>query len=243
MFSFFKNKDSRGDRPIITTDIHSHLLAGIDDGVKTIAESIEIIKKFQELGYNKLITTPHIFPDFFNNTPEIIGAKLSELKDALAEQNIDVQIEAAAEYYLDESFIEQIENGNELLTFGNNYLLFETGFMNEPINLKEIIFKLKSNGYNPVMAHPERYGYLANNFELVEDLINRGVYMQLNINSISGYYSPEIKKMAEKLIDSKQVHFIGSDCHTYRHVEVLLDTRSKKYYNKALSLDLLNNSL
>lgn len=241
MFSFFKKKTKNNLN--LDKDIHSHLLPGIDDGVQSISEALKTIKKFKELGYTKLVTTPHILHDFYNNTPEIIAEKLSILKSAIDEEGIDMEVEAAAEYYMDEHFLSLIENENELLTFGDKYLLFETGFMNEPINLNEIIFKLKSKGYNPVMAHPERYGYITQKFNMVEDLINRGVLMQLNINSLSGYYSKEIKKTAEKLIDNEFVHFLGSDCHNMKQLEVLETTIDKKYYNKALELSLLNHSL
>ena len=183
------------------------------------------------------------FHDFYNNTPEIIAEKLSFLRSEIEKEGIDIEVEAAAEYYMDEHFLSLIENESELLTFGDKYLLFETGFMNEPINLKEILFALKSKGYNPVMAHPERYGYIAQKFGMVEDLINRGVLMQLNINSLSGYYSKEIKKTAEKLIDNGFVHFLGSDCHNLKHLEVLEATIDKKYFDKALHLNLLNHSL
>ncbi|MDH5366044.1 MAG: capsular biosynthesis protein [Cyclobacteriaceae bacterium] len=242
MFSFLQKK-SPNIQSEIYTDLHSHLLPGIDDGVDKISQSIEIIKRFQDLGYKKLVTTPHIMQGFYNNTPEIINNKLEQLQEELKNQNLQVEIEAAAEYYLDEYFLSLINDKSEILTFGNNYVLFETGFMNEPINLKEIIFKLKSNGYNPVMAHPERYGYLTQNLELIEDLIDRGVFMQLNINSLSGYYSKDIRKMAEKLIDKKYVHFLGSDCHHIQHLKVLEISKGKKYYRKALELNLLNNAL
>lgn len=242
MFSFFQKKNSKGKSEIFT-DLHSHLLPGIDDGVSTFTQSIEVIRKFQDIGYKKLITTPHILHDFFANTPEIIRNKLAQLRNELVKQNCQMEIEAAAEYYLDEYFSSLIDDKSEILTFGNNYVLFETGFMNEPVNLNEIIFKLKSNGYNPIMAHPERYGYLAQKFELVEDLIDRGVLMQLNINSLSGYYSREIRKMAEKLIDNKSIHFLGSDCHHMQHLMVSESSRNKTYYRKALELDLLNNTL
>ncbi|MDH5474182.1 MAG: capsular biosynthesis protein [Cyclobacteriaceae bacterium] len=242
MFSFFHNKKASIKSEIVT-DLHSHLLPGIDDGVATLMQSVEIIRKFQDLGYTKLITTPHILHDFFDNTPQIIRDKLMVVKDQLKLEGCDIEIEAASEYYLDEHFSSLIDDKSEILTFGDNYVLFETGFMNEPVNLKEVIFKLKSNGLNPIMAHPERYGYLSQNFELVEDLVDRGVYMQLNITSLSGYYSKEIKKMAEKLIDNKFIHFLGSDCHHMHHMEALEKSRNKKYYRKALELNLLNNTL
>ena len=242
MLSFLRRKKSDYHHSL-QVDIHSHLLPGIDDGVETIDQSIEIISRFVSLGYSRLVTTPHIMQGFYNNTPTIIKEKLKIVSNALEAENINCKLYAAAEYYLDEYFVSLIDIDDELLTFGDNYVLFETGFMSEPMNLKEVIFKLKSKGYNPILAHPERYGYLNNNLSLVEDLVNRGVLMQVNVNSLSGHYSKEIKKMAEKLIDKKLVHFLGSDCHHINHINLLEDTRTRRYYFKALELDLLNNSI
>ena len=112
--------------PPLTTDIHSHLLAGLDDGVRSCEEALAIVRTFQELGYRKLITTPHVIHDFYRNTPILIRQGLEELKVFLAERNITFEIQAAAEYYLDEALSAKIEGREELLTFGDRYLLFET---------------------------------------------------------------------------------------------------------------------
>ncbi|MDX1630216.1 MAG: CpsB/CapC family capsule biosynthesis tyrosine phosphatase [Fulvivirga sp.] len=243
MFSFFKKKDT-SERIHIHTDFHSHLLPGLDDGVESFEESLTIISQLKEMGYNKLITTPHIMHDFYNNSPENIQAKADELKKLLATHQMDIALEAAAEYYLDEKLLELVKDNNkQLLTFGDNFLLFETSFMNRPFYLHEFIFEAKSRGLKPILAHPERYAYLQSDFEQIEDLIMRGVYMQLNINSISGYYSKPVKKMAEQMIDKKVVHFIGSDCHNEKHLEVMKMSRKEKYFLKALKLPLLNNQL
>lgn len=240
MFSFFRKSN-----PVKSTlvDIHSHLLPGIDDGVNDIDESMDVIKAFVAMGYRKLITTPHIMSDFYANTPDIIRSKLLEVQKRIKEEGIDIEIEAAAEYYLDEYFVNLLEEQNELLTFSDNYLLFETGFMNEPAQLKEVVFVLKSNGYQPVMAHPERYLYLHNNFELIEDLVQRGVLLQINAISLVGYYSKPVKKLAEKLIDKEMISFVGSDCHNFHYANALRDAMKTKHYNKALDLDLLNYRL
>lgn len=243
MFSWFK----KHQQPAITTnllvDIHSHLLPAIDDGVKTLEESEEIIKHFIRLGYNKIITTPHIMSDAFRNTPEIINEKLKSLKEYLISKSIAIDIEVAAEYYLDEFLYKLIETDQPLLTFGKRYLLFETNFLTEPLNLKEFIFLATTKGYKLVLAHPERYLYLQNDPEKAHDLINRGVLFQLNISSISGYYSKPAQQAARKFIDKGWVHLLGSDCHHMQHIKLLEDVQQNKYFQKALSLPLLNNSL
>jgi protein-tyrosine phosphatase len=224
-------------------DIHSHLLPGLDDGVQSFEEAEEVIRNFQRLGYKKLITTPHVMSDFFRNTNEDITLKLNEVNLMLAQKGIDIILEAAAEYYLDEALIKKIESNSPLLTFGKNYLLFETNFMTEPLNLKEFIFLASTKGYKPVLAHPERYVYLQSSFAKAEDLIGRGVLFQVNISSLSGYYSKGAQTTAQKLIDREYIHFLGSDCHNLQHIQLLEETRRNKYFQKAISLPLLNNML
>ncbi len=236
-----KTVDLPVDVPVV--DIHSHLLPGLDDGVNTYEESEAIILKFQEMGYRKLITTPHVMSDFYRNTNNDILTKLNEVNTTLGQKGINVTLEAAAEYYLDEELLRRLQADDPLLTFGNHYLLFETNFMTEPLNLKEFIFLATTKGYKPVLAHPERYLYVQSNFSKAEDLLDRGVLFQLNILSLTGYYSKAAKDTAKKLIDNKYVHLIGSDCHNYAHIQQVEIARKNKYFQKAISLPLLNNTL
>lgn len=224
-------------------DIHSHLLPGLDDGVQTPEESAAIILEFQRLGYTKLITTPHVMSDFYRNSNDIIIDKLAETNAFIRQKGIAMTLEAAAEYYLDEVLVARVESNEPLLTFGKNYLLFETNFMTEPLNLKEFIFLATTKGYKPVLAHPERYIYLQNSFAKAEDLFGRGVLFQLNMSSLSGYYSKGAQLTAQKLIDNRCIHFLGSDCHNLQHVQLLDSVRRNKYFQKAISLPLLNNTL
>ena len=222
------------------TDVHSHLLPGIDDGAQSMEDSVDLVRQLVALGFKKLVTTPHIIHDFYPNNAEIIRSKLHDLKQRLLQEDIKIDLNAAAEYYLDEFFMDQLAQNSPLLTFGDNYILFETPFMNEPNYLKESIFKLISKGLRPVLAHPERYIYLHNNFSLAEDLINRGVLFQVNINSLSGYYSKAVRNIAEKFIKAGWVHFLGSDCHSMNHLKLMEESMSSKYFSKALRLPLLN---
>ena len=243
MFSWFSSKQKISESLKLTTDIHSHLLPGLDDGVKTFEESKEIILYFKKLGYKKIITTPHIMIDAYKNSPASILGKLSKLKTFLSAENIEIEIEAAAEYYLDQELMNSFEKDEKLLTFGKRYILFETNFLTEPLNLKEFIFIATTKGYTPVLAHPERYLYLQNNIEKLEDLLNRGVLFQVNVSSITGYYSKQSQQTARKLIDKGWIHFLGSDCHHLKHIQLTEEASQLKYYHKALSLPLLNNTL
>lgn len=241
IFNFWKRNKSVA-KPLYV-DIHSHLLPGIDDGSANLEETILLIKEFIELGYKKLIITPHIMEDHYKNTPEIIKEKLDMVRYEAKKLDLSIELEAAAEYYLDEAFIQKLERQEPLLTFGDNYLLFETSFMNEPASLKEVIFRIASSGYKPVLAHPERYVYMFDSFTKYEDLFNRGLYFQLNLSSLSGYYSEESKRIAEKLIKNDMVHFVGSDCHGMRHLEAIKKVRKKKIYSQLLDLNIYNNNL
>ena len=241
MWDFFKT--SKTSPPLFKTDLHSHLLPGIDDGVKSFDEVSRIISTFQKFGFTKAITTPHIMSDYYKNNPERIRHKTVELKSYLNEKSISFDVECAAEYYFDETLLDQINAGQELLTFGDNYFLFETNTFSEPFMLDDLIFKLKIKNIKPVMAHPERYQYLQNNLSRVEDLINRGVFMQINSLSLIGFYSKPIQQVARQLIENKMIHFLGSDCHNPDQARHLSKCLSDKFFKKALELPLLNHSL
>jgi protein-tyrosine phosphatase len=243
--SLFKKKETTHSDTdqTIEVDMHSHLLPNLDDGVESFDDAISVIKELKSLGYNKLITTPHIMGDFYKNTQKNINEQLNLLKERIDKENIDIEIEAAAEYYLDEWFISKLKKPEELLIIDGKYLLFETSYINEPAHLNEAIFQIKSLGLFPILAHPERYTYLYNDFNKTEEIYNKGVFFQININSLSGYYSKEAQKLAQKLLDKQMVHFAGTDCHGTRHVEALKKTRTTKSYNQLLKLNLLNNTL
>lgn len=221
--------------------MHSHLLAGLDDGVKSHEEAIQLIQHFYQLGYRKIITTPHIMSDYYRNEPEQIISKSVELNNLLKEQQIPVTVHAAAEYYLDETLTERINRQEKLLTFGENYLLFETNFFSEPYNLNDFIFNAITQGYRPVLAHPERYQYMT--MEKAEELKDRGVLLQLNIPSVVGYYGKAIERIAVKLIEAGWIDLAGSDCHNMIQCKALEDAFQNKHFKKALDLPLLNNSL
>jgi tyrosine-protein phosphatase YwqE len=240
VFSFFQKKKST-PATALNVDIHSHLLPGIDDGVKSFDESLKVIRQFADAGYKRLITTPHIMSDTYRNEPTGIHAKLSELHQHLAVNKIPVTVEAAAEYYLDSSLIHQVEANSPLMTFGDRYFLFEMNYMTEPYQLKDFIFKLITQGYRPVLAHPERYQFMT--LEKAEDLHNRGVLMQLNLLSFIDYYSRPVRQLANQFVDRGWVDLLGSDCHNQRHSGLLKEVQKNKYFRKALELPLLNNKL
>jgi protein-tyrosine phosphatase len=241
VWAFFKQEKILTE--VFKTDIHSHLLAGLDDGVRTWADALAIIETFQSIGLTGAITTPHIMSDTHPNTPVGILEKAHELQQLLHDQHIHFTVQAAAEYYYDEFTHQMAVSGESFLSFGNRYVLFETATYAEPMLLNEFVFQLKVKGYNPVMAHPERYQYLYKNLDRVEDLINRGVYMQVNALSFAGFYSKPIEKMAKQLLDNRMIHFLGSDCHTPQNARAFAAVIKNPGFQRALQLPLLNYSL
>jgi tyrosine-protein phosphatase YwqE len=232
----------------LVTDMHSHLLPGLDDGAETVAHSLDLLRELKALGFTKLVMTPHIMGDFYKNTPEGVRAALATLRTAAAEAGLaDVALECAAEYYLDEWLGRKLADGTELLTFGGEqrYLLIETSYLNEPLNLTGTIFDLQAAGYRVVLAHPERYVYFYNRFSEIEKLRqDYGVLLQLNLNSLAGYYSPAARHVAEKLIDGGLVDFVGTDTHHLRHTAALgTKTVKSAYFRKLMALPLLNKTL
>ena len=236
MLSFFKSKTKLPeiDFSSLGTDIHSHIIPGIDDGSRNVAESIELLCVLKELGFNRIITTPHVMVDYFRNTPETILTGLNILKEELKKQRIDIQVEAAAEYYFDEDFENKLEAGN-LLTIGDNYLLFELSFSNYPINLFQVIEKMTDRGLKPILAHPERYAYLhgsVNNYRRIKEA---GCCLQLNTISLTGYYGKPVQKAAEELVDHMLIDFIGSDMHHLKHANALKASLSQPYLHRLLT--------
>lgn len=228
----------------LKTDIHSHLIPGIDDGSQSMDQTIGMLLKFQELGYKKVITTPHIMSDFYKNTPEIINSGLADVRSAIKEHNINIEIEAAAEYFYDEFLIDKVKN-KEVMSFGEEkFVLFEFSFTTAPKETDTLLFTLNTCGYQPVIAHFERYPYF---FDNVEEVVNKfrrqGAKIQVNINSLTGHYGPKVRKQAELLIDNKWVDFIGTDCHRIEHLQLLEASLKLPYFHKLEELNLLNSSL
>jgi len=247
MFSFFKKSERiQPDLSFIGADMHSHLLPGIDDGLQTIEESVDFIGRLQQLGYNKLICTPHIISDIYPNNPDTILPQLKLVRDALKKQNINVAIEAAAEYMVDIDMERLITDNKTLLTFGknNDLILIEMSFIGPSPNIEQVIFKLRLKGLQPVIAHPERYNYYHHSFEKYRHFLDLGCLLQVNLLSLLGYYGKQVKLIADKLVKHKMVDLLGTDVHHEKHLEALNDLASEKGFYKSLEgLDVKNKRL
>ena len=241
---FFKKKQEQNlellDFSALKTDIHSHLIPGIDDGSPDMETTVNLIKQMQKLGFTKLITTPHVMSDCFQNSSEAILNGLADVRSELKLQNINIEIDAAAEYYIDYDFEQKIGK-EQFLTFGDNYLLVELSFMEVPQNFYNIFFKLQLEGYKVVLAHPERYNYYQ--MKDYDDLVSRGVLLQINWLSLIGYYSPQIKSKTEDLIAKEIVSFVGTDCHNINHAELYKECQGNKAWHDLNNSGKLLNSI
>ncbi|WP_196886612.1 tyrosine-protein phosphatase [Aureivirga sp. CE67] len=239
MWFLNKELDPKDFFPNEYVDIHSHLLPGIDDGAKDMEDSLNLIEKMASYGIKNIITTPHILGDVWKNNPDIILRKLKEVQQELIHNNIDVKIRAAAEYMLDDQFLELLDK-KEILTLKDNYILVELSYMNPPINLLDIIFEIKMAGYIPVLAHPERYAYYHDNYGMYIKLKQLGCKFQLNLLSLTPQYGSNVTITAKKLLKEGMYNFAGTDTHHKGHLELLKKVATKK--NAKHLIPLLENN-
>lgn len=245
MFNLFSKKKAKGERidyAVLKTDIHSHLLPGIDDGAKDLATSLELIRGMKELGYQKLITTPHIIWDMYRNTPAIINDKLELVREAVKKEGIDIEIHAAAEYFLDEHVEELLKKKEPLLTVSGKKVLTEFSLAFPSMNTKDILFEMQMQGYQPIIAHPERYIYLQQNKEFYQELKDIGCLFQLNILALSGHYGRSVKDLAEYLLNKGFYDLVGTDLHHSRHLEELQYAEMTAALQKAIESGQISNS-
>jgi protein-tyrosine phosphatase len=245
MLKWFSKKKEEELEPldfsVLKTDIHSHFIPGIDDGSPDMETTLNLIKEMQKLGFSKVITTPHVMSDFYKNSSETILQGLAAVRSELKVQNINMEIDAAAEYYIDYDFEQKIGN-EKFLTFGPNYILVELSFVEAPKNFFDIIFKLQLENYKVVLAHPERYHYFQ--MKDYEEFVNRGVLLQINWLSLIGYYSPQIQNKTQDLIAQNMVSFLGTDCHNVHHAALYEKCQTKKaWHDLHNSGKLLNSTL
>lgn len=245
MFKLFGKSKPVAEEANLTAlkaDMHSHLLPGIDDGSPDIPTSIRLIKGMMSLGYSKLITTPHIMWDMYKNTHEIILDKLELLRNAVKEEGLNVEINAAAEYYLDDHAEKLIQSGTKLLTVSGNMVLVEFSLAYPSRSLKDILFELQMQNYQPIIAHPERYLYLEKNKDFYEELKDIGCLFQLNLLSIAGYYGKSANELALHLIKKEYYDLVGTDLHGDRHLDAMYDGSYMATLTKLLETGRIRNA-
>ena len=216
------------------TDWHCHILPGVDDGVQSMDEALQILAEYERLGIKKVWLTPHIMEDMPNTTRHL-RERFNELK-AVYQGNVVLNL--ASENMFDNLFEERL-NKNDLLPIGKEgkHLLVETSYFNPPIGLHNIFLRINSKGYFPILAHPERYLYMDENE--YKQLKAMGVKFQLNLFSILGLYGKDVKEKAKSLKCRRMYEYIGTDLH---QVEILNSMLYRKIYPKEVGIQLISNS-
>lgn len=215
---FFKKKTILKDLiPSDHIDFHSHLLFGIDDGAKTFNETLSLVQSLMDFGITKFITTPHVMKHVWENTRTAIVQRQDAVNALLQKSGVNIELKAAAEYLLDDSFLTLLQT-EPLLTLKDNYVLVEMSYLNPPIQLYDLLFELQVAGYKPVLAHPERYTFYHNNFKEYDKLKSAGCLFQMNLLSAVGYYGEGVTKAAQKLLDLGMIDFASSDTHHEKHI-------------------------
>lgn len=242
---FFRKREAALPSQLLAfmeTDMHSHLLPGIDDGVQDAATALQFIEQLQHMGIKKIITTPHIIMDRYPNSRETMAEPYREVTNALSAKNIPVPFHHAAEYYMDEQFIPLLEK--PLLTISGNMVLVEISFMSAPPQLHQWLFDIQAAGYQPVMAHPERYGYYHSDIQQYQQLKQVGCLLQVNLLSLVGYYGKHVQQAAEKLMAAELVDLIGTDLHHEKHLRAIAGIGNNKKLRKVLdTYSFRNNTL
>ena len=206
-------------------DFHAHWLPNIDDGAKSISDSLDMITLYQKLGYKRLIATPHIYQDMYANTYETIQNAFLQVRQSCIEQEIDIELHFAAEYMLDEGFDDHLKSG-ELLCIHENYVLVEQSMLHKTPGIEERLFQLQIKGYIPVLAHPERYLFHhPEGWKSIRQYIDMGCVLQLNILALTGYYGKPVRIMANQLLEQGMYTLAGTDAHHIRHLQILYDNR------------------
>ena len=206
------------------TDVHAHLLPGVDDGIRTFEEAEDAVRYLEQLGVRRMVLTPHVMEDYPENCAERLKQRFAEFVGNIGS---DIGFSLAAEYMLDASSSQHLEG--DVLLLGGDRLLVETSYLSGPPNLKNILYDLSLKGYVPVIAHPERYLYLPK--EAIEELASLGYELQLNLPSLAGIYGKEVKKRAESFLAKELYTYLGSDFHRlslYRHCIEKIEVNGKQ---------------
>ena len=225
MFEFFSKKKFLIDYLENFVDMHNHILPGIDDGAKTVEESIELIKSFSEFGVQNFIATPHIMDNYYPNTTETIHTSLDNLRKGMYANDLKhVSFDVAAEHMIDANF-ETLLDKSEMMPLRKNYLLVEMSYLQPSINFEEAIQKIASKRFFPILAHPERYNFLQLKSSKFKKYKKKGILFQMNLLSLSEFYGKDVQKKALHLLDEGLIDFVASDVHNLSQLQNLKEIK------------------
>lgn len=228
------------------TDVHSHILFGIDDGSRTISESVELLKKLKSVGFNNVILTPHFILDSTYNSNYEANIKIyNELKERLLNENIDINIYLGNEIFIDKNVPTLLEKNIITSLNGTKYVLVEFPMHNKLLNIEDILYEIRSKGYEVVIAHPERYDAFKEDYSIVDTLREDGFLFQSNYSSILGYYGKDSIKLLKYMLKRHYIDFLGTDIHRIEKTYVIdnfkkiekhiIKVTGSEYYNKIQS--------
>lgn len=222
--SLFAHKKPLSDLFRGYVDFHCHILPGVDDGVQTFEDSARILSIYSELGVEKVFFTPHVMEDV-PNRPEELQKRFAELKEYLKTEGVSAPVlELAAENMMDSLFMQRLASKEVLpLPLRGKSLLVETSYYNPPLNMHDILFQVKSNGFFPVLAHPERYMYMDS--KDYDSLKNSDIRFQLNLSSLSGFYGELAQKKAENMLKKGYYDYVGTDLHRLSMLELYMKVK------------------
>ncbi len=199
-------------------DMHCHILDNIDDGSKSLEQSIEMARKAEKLGYNKIFATPHYIADSHVTNRDDIVTRVEKLNEVLKEKEVNITIYCGNEVYFVSEILDILKR-NMVCTLGNSrYILIEFPLSGNILNLENVVYSIISEGYIPIIAHPERYQFVNEDISKLNSLIEDGALLQINVASILGYYGKYPKKTIKKLLKNNMVSFIGTDAHNERTI-------------------------
>ena len=242
MFNFLKKKNNTPKLPY-TTEVHCHVLPGIDDGSPDVEHSLALIHQMKEWGLERIIATPHVTEASFENTPQTIGSAYSRLCQETNLDELGIKLCYSAEYRMDDNFWGILQR-EEIIPMPGNHILIENSFLQPFWNIKSLVFDLQIKGLSPILAHPERYAYYYDDKKIYKELHEQGCEFQVNLLSLAGYYNKRAKEVAEWLISKQMVDYLGSDLHNSSHVLHINKYLSGKEYPKHMrNIHIKNNHL
>lgn len=194
-------------------DIHCHILHGIDDGPRTLGESISLAKSAVNEGIHTIIATPHHKNGRYINTKQDILKKVTELNDILQNEKIPLMILPGQETAIHGEILRGIEVGEILTLDLTQYLFIEFPASHVPHYSEQIFYELQLKGIIPIIVHPERNAEIIERPDILYQLVKNGALVQITASSIVGRFGKKIKAFSEQLIDANLVHFIASDAH------------------------------
>ena len=231
MFGKLFKRNKEQVKLFYNTDIHCHILPGVDHGSQSIEQSLDMLRAQVEMGVTNVILTSHVTAVTFENTRESLTAAYERLQKAVEEAGLDIHLALSAEYRMDEYF-DRENAADHLLPMPGNYILLENSFQQELMNLEELLFDMQIKGYKTILAHPERYSYYSRRRKRYEELHTKGARFQINILSFTGYFGEEVRDTALWFAKNGMIDYLGSDMHNVKHAHIIMDYLNSKEWRR-----------